>query len=179
MPDQTQQEPTIVEALKRLRRIEKKITSNNAEVTRYASGLSSRKPLFDTEDKQLQEVKSLTQSSVDLVQEYLKLKRRIDLTNLAITVDIEGQRRTIAEWLIVKRKTADLMIGVFSALDDSAASAARREDRMYSGEGKSPQVVKYYKEEAKMKELRSWQDVKEAIDGRLEVVNATTSLVAE
>jgi hypothetical protein len=177
MPEQ--QEMTLVEALKRLRTIEKKITSNNAEVTRYASGLSTRKPLFDSEDRQLQEVKSLTQSSVDLMTEYLKLKRRIDLTNLSVTIEIEGQKRTIAEWLIVKRKTADLAISIFSALDDSAANAARREDRMYPSDGKTPQVVKYYKEEVKMKELRGWQDVKAAIDGRLEVVNATTQLLVE
>lgn len=173
MPEQT--ELTIVEGLKRLRIIEKKIESNNADVVRYASGLSNRKPVFETEERQQEEVKSLTQSSIDLVTEYLKLKRRIDLTNLQVEIEIEGETRTIAEWLIVKRKIADIMIGIYRSLSDSTATTMKRDDR-FDGQGKPAHIVRYYKEEEKMKRLRHWQDLKAAIDGRLEVVNATTNL---
>jgi len=169
----------IVEALKRLRIIEKKIGSNNTEATAYASGLSTRKPLFESENKQEDEVKSITQSSVDLIKEYLRLKRLLDLTNLSVTVEIQGETRPIAEWLIVKRKVADMVISVYAALNDMAASGARREDRSFESGGKTPQVVRYYKEADKLKHLRHWQDLREAIDGRLEVVNATTDLAEE
>ncbi|HUW09080.1 MAG TPA: hypothetical protein VM537_05085 [Anaerolineae bacterium] len=169
----------IVEALKRLRIIEKKIAANNTETTAYASGLSTRKPLFESENRQETEVKSITQSSVDLIKEYLRLKRLLDVTNLAVTVEINGETRPIAEWLIVKRKVADMAISIYNALNDSAASGARREDRMYESSGKSPQIVRYYKEEERLKHLRHWQDLREAIDGRLEVVNATTDLAEE
>jgi flagellar motility protein MotE (MotC chaperone) len=169
---------TIVEALKRLRIIEKKVQSNCTEITRYASGLSTRKPVFESEARQRKEVSSLVQSSADLLKEYLDLKRRIEVTNLNTTVEIEGSSRSIAEWLIVKRKVADLLISVYNSMNDTAAAGERREDRMYSAPGAAAQVVRYYSEEEKNKLLRKMMDQKAAIDGRLEVINATTPLLA-
>lgn len=175
MPEQPMK---IVEALKRLRIIEKKIASNCTEVTKYSAIVSSQKPLFESADRQRKEVESITQSSMDLVTEYLRLKRRLDLTNLNVMVTINGDSRTIAEWLIVKRKIADLVIAIWNAQNDSSAQTARRDERMYGTSGQSTNIDRFYSEEEKNNMLRRWHDLKAAIDGRLEVVNATTDLHA-
>jgi hypothetical protein len=175
-----EEDTKIVEALKRLRIIEKRVEARCKEITRYASGLSgpTYKPLFDTEERQRQEVKSLVQSALDLLKEYHALKRRIEVTNLLTIVTIEGESRSIAEWLIEKRKVSGMILAIYNALNEVAANASRREDRMYpSGGGATPQVTRFYSEEEKNKELRHVMDRTEAIDGRLEVINATTELV--
>lgn len=170
---------TIVEGLKRLKAIEKRIDSNCIDIAKYASGLASARPLFESEEKQTQEVKSLVQSSMDLQVEYLRVKRQIELTNLNTQVTIAGETRPISDWLHIKRKTADLAIATYRALNDTAAGGSRREERGYaqSPTGGSSQIVRYFKESEKNAKLREWEDVKAAIDGRLEVINATTKLL--
>ena len=169
---------TITEGLKRLKTIEKRIDSNSIDITKYASGLATQRPLFESEEKQIQEVKSLVQSSMDLQAEYLRLKRQIELTNLHTQVVIAGESRPISDWLHIKRKLADLAIATYRALNDAAAQGSTRQERAFAQPtGSSAQVVRYFKESEKNAKLREWEDVKAAIDGRLEVINATTMLL--
>jgi len=165
----------IVEGLKRLRVIEKRLAANRESITRYSSMVSTEKPLFETEDKQRKEVTSLIQSCNDLVNEYLKTKKQIEQTNLKITVEIGGVNYTISDLLTIKRKLSNLMVKTFYALNDSAGESRLRHASPV--EGKTPHVVRFYKEELRNDGLRLWQDLYDNIESRLEVINATTDLI--
>ena len=165
----------IVEGLKRLRVIEKRLAANRESITRYSSMVSTEKPLFETEDKQRKEVTSLIQSCNDLVSEYLKTKKQIEQTNLKITVEIGGVSHTISDLLTLKRKLSNLMIKTYYALNDTAGESRLR--NASTVEGKTPHVVRFYKEESRNEGLRLWQDLYDNIESRLEVINATTDLV--
>ena len=167
---------TVVEAMKRLRVIEKRIEGTAQDITKYASMVSTQRPLFETEDKQAEEVKRLVQSNMDLLIEYLRLKRRLELTNLKVKVNVSGVEYSISELLQIRRKVADMAVATYSALNDHTGSSALRSG-IVGAAAQTPQVVRLYKEEAKNKGLRQWQDLKKEIDSRLEVVNATTALV--
>ena len=165
----------IVEGLKRLRIIEKRLKSNRESITRYSSMVNTERPLFENEDKQRKEVTSLIQSCQDLVKEYLETKKRIEHTNLKVTVEIGGVSYTISDLLAIKRKLAILMIKTYNSLNDTAGENRLRHANLV--EGKTPHVVRFYKEETRNEGLQIWQDLYDNIESRLEVVNATTDLI--
>lgn len=165
----------IVEGLKRLGVLEKRIKSNSDDITKYASVLSTEKPAFGTEDEQREEVKKLLQASEDLSTEYLGLKTRIEKTNLSVKATIAGRTHTLSEFLIIKRKLARMMQGVYMALNTSAA-----EHRVHSarfGPDQKVNVVQLYDESMRNEKLREWQELYEEVDSRLEVINATENLL--
>ena len=169
----------LIEALKRLRIIEKRVKSQNENITRYSSMISTERPLFETEDRQKKEVKSLIQSNEDLIKEYLGLKRRIDLTNLGTFRVMNSERYSIADLLNIQRKAYDMGKSTFKALSDHASQGRLVSMRHMSPEGKTPVVNRLYAEEDRIKGLKYWQDLYDSIGAVLEIMNATVDLIEE
>lgn len=165
----------LIEAMKRLKVIEKRIADNNKQVSSYCTILSTERPAFETEEAQKKEVKSLLQSSEDLIKEYLTLKRKIEKTNLVTEVTMNGTVYTIADLLVIKRKLAAIGQSVYTSLSDSGANSRRG----YAGGGATDkvQVVRLYDEKERNTKLLEWQNLYNEIDSRLEVINATTDVV--
>lgn len=166
----------IIEAMKRLRVIEKRIQANSQRVSQYCTIVTTERPYYDTEEKQSEKVKSLIQANLDLISEYLNLKTAIDVTNLRTEVRVEGKDHSIAELLVMRRKLADLAILSYAALDDRQAIHRAQTTPIAPGEPQR-QIKRLYKEEFKYEGINEWQGFLDAIDARLEVVNATTELV--
>ena len=167
----------LIEGMKRLKVIEKRMQSNMHDITRYSSGIDTEKEAFGSEAGQKKEVSGLIQSNTDLMEEYMKLKLRVDHTNLQTVVNLEGTDRCLTEWLILKRKMARMMEYTFEALNEQTGSMKLRETMRITNTEKQPVLRRYYDEEEKNKKLRVWQDTYNAIDSRLEVINATTPLL--
>ncbi|MCK5019064.1 MAG: hypothetical protein KAS32_18535 [Candidatus Peribacteraceae bacterium] len=173
MPDV--KEMTIVEGLKELKLIEKRMQSNDEAITRYASMVSTERPYFKDEDEQKKEVSSLVQANTDLFNNYLAIKKRIEMTNLTVTVLMDGVDYTIGDLLAIKRRMGRFMLNTFNSLNDSAAASRVRSAPVVDGE--RAQVVRLYDEKTKNEALAKWQLLYDNISSRLEVVNATTNLV--
>ena len=165
----------IIEGMKRLRVIEKRMESQRNAVTEYASKLSTEMPRFQTKEDQAKEVASLIQSNNDLCAEYLRIKRSIEYTNLKVTVELQGKAYSISDLLVVKRKLADRMVATYRALNDTVARDRLRNAPKFDGE--TPKVEVLYDERTKLDNIRKWQDLADIIDSRLEVINATTDLI--
>lgn len=170
-------EMTITEGLKKLRLIDKRMSKNCDEIEKYSSLLSNEKPIFDTESNQREEVQKLIQSNTDLEAEYCKIKSMVDFTNLVTVVTIDDETRSIHSWLTVLRKTGSRLIQTYKAL--STTEANRNQIRYTNKESLSPTVIRLYDENDKRAGQRKWEDLTsgKTIEGRLEVVNATTQLV--
>ena len=166
----------LVEGMKTLRIIEKKMTGNQGDIQRYSSQVSTEKPYFETEEKQVTEVKKLVQANTDLMSRYLNLKQRVEYTNLMTTVEMDGTKYTISELLIIQRKLASMMFMTYNSLNDNEGNARLRHTSTPQG-GTAPHVVRFYKEEEKRSGARKWQDLMNNIITRLEVINATTPLL--
>ncbi len=166
----------IVEGMKTLRITEKKMTQNSTDIQRYASQVSTERPLFETADKQKQEIKQLIQSNEDLLTQYLNLKARIEFTNLMTRVEMAGKQYSISELLVIQRKLAAMMFATYNALNDQEGSSRLRMTSQPPS-GEAPHVVRFYKEEDKREHKRKWQDLQNTIITRLEVINATTPLL--
>lgn len=166
---------TLIEGLKRLRVILKRIEGNTAEITRYASKLSTEKGPFESDEKQRSEVKSRIQANLDLVTEYLLLKDRVDRTNRLTTISISNVERALSDWLLLKRQLGQHVLSTYSALNKSDAEQRLRSAHTVGQERVT--VEQLYDESEKNTSLRRWMDDLAEFDARLEVVNATTKLV--
>jgi hypothetical protein len=168
----------LIEGMKKLKVIAKKIQTNIERINQYASIPSNEKPYFGDEKAQEKEVKSLIQSNEDLVKEYLNLKKRIDLTNLKTIVTIGNETYVLADWLILRRGLSKQMQGTFTALNDVyAESRMKSSSRLPNTADKLAHVVRFYDEREKNEQLQHWVDVDDAIEMRLETVNALTDLL--
>ena len=166
----------IIEGMKSLRIIEKKMQQNTADIQRYASQVSTEKPLFETEEKQRKEIKQMIQANSDHMKNYLNLKSRIEYTNLMTKVQMKDSEYTISELLVIQRKLATMMFQTYNALNDTEGKGRLGYANAPQG-SETPHVVRYYKEEDKREQQRKWQDLMNDITTRLEVINATTELL--
>ena len=165
----------IIEALKELKLIKKKMNGLMAEIERYSSRLSTEVPYFSSDEDQVKEVNSRIQSGEDLMKRFLNLHERIIQTNLTVKLEFGGKMYSIQELLDLRREIGSLMRGVYSSMNDRHAEQRRQQFR---GQSESNMhIVRLYDEKTKNEKLRDWDDFLASIDARLEIVNATTDLV--
>lgn len=166
----------IIEGMKELKLLRKKMKKNRELITKYASQVSTEKTYFDNKQAQEKEVKSLVQSNMDMTTVYSSLKLNIEKTNLATEINFKNKKYSVSELLIMKRVLCAEIIQTYNSLNDTAAN--RTLQTRYSGlSGKDAQVERFFSESSKNEELAYWSDFIDSIDSRLEVVNATTDLV--
>lgn len=167
----------IIEALKNLKTIEKRIAKNAESITEYSAYVSTETPHFETLDRQAEEVERLLQANIDLETEYLRLKTAIETTNLAVTVEFGDRRHTISELIGIRRKTAGFRRQTLGALNPQKAMARMKENYNKGIDTTNPpRIVLAFKEQKKIREFTDWDNFVSSIDGRLEVVNAETEL---
>jgi hypothetical protein len=164
----------LIEGMKQLKIIEKKIDHNTRRITEYAALPSTLKPQFGTDDEQRKQVQSLIQSNIDLASEYMNIKQRVDLTNLKTEVRIGTQIYTISAMLMIKRNMGVLMMSTYLALSDKTAELAVSQNR---SKEVPIHVERYYNETDKHNGIQRWQSLLDEIEIRLETINATVDLV--
>lgn len=111
----------LIEAMKELKLIIKKMESNNDQVVKLSSILSNEKPLVGSSiEDQKKEVNALIQSNEDLFDNYLKLKLAIEKTNNATSITINNKTLTITERLAFRRNASEAS-RIFLLVNTSAA----------------------------------------------------------
>lgn len=166
----------IVEAMKKLKLIEKKIDDNIRKIEQYSSTVSTERPFFGDERTQQKEVESLVQSNTDLIKEYLTIKRQIENTNLKVTAEFGGQPYTLSDLLVLRRRMGKKMLETYEAMNSRYADT-RIKFAPADADGKKAQVIRLYDERKKNDNLQMLMEFMSNIDARLEVVNSTTDLV--
>ena len=168
----------IIEALKELPLLEKRVQDVCVQLNTYASLASSEEPALGTEDAHKKKVKELKQKAIDLIRYYERLKNALELTNCSIIVDIEGQKRTIREWITVRMNTQRLYAVLFQSFNLNHANAILQQMRPdLNKEGTAVSLKRMYSDEEVNNERQQYELMIGKIDSALEVVNATTELV--
>lgn len=169
----------LIEGMKKLKVLEKHMGRNSERIQQYASLASTDRPFFGTEKDQIQEVMKLIQSNKDILDEYLHLKRRVDMTNLTTKVTIGKEEFVLTDLLILRRGLSKRMQTTYHALNDTQAQSrlAQMGRAVQGAAEKPPHVIRLYQETEKIEGLQYWQGLDDLIEQRLEVINATTDLV--
>lgn len=162
----------IIEAMKKIKTIDKKILKNNVLITKYASMLDNQKPYFTTEEEQKKELLSLIQANRDLMKEALHLKKCIDKTNMITMIKIDKEEYSLVDLLNIRRKYAKYMMDTYNSLNENNANSSLRINNV-----PTVKISRLYDENMKNKGINYWQELYDNIDSRLEVVNATTDLI--
>ena len=170
----------LIEALKNLKTIEKRIEKNCGQIGEYAAYVSVETPAFETEERQRQEVASLVQGNLDLAKEFLRLKTAIESTNLGTMVEIGNRKHSISELITIRRTSGKFTTMTHNALTPKVAM--NRLQQVYQKQGgvnpmEPAKLIALYSEADKNKALRDYEEFFSAIDGKLEVVNAETELL--
>lgn len=170
----------IIEALKELPVLDKRIQKNTEMLVRYASDVDLNVPderqtfAFKTRDEQQKEVDALRQSVIDLVHRKARLRRALAITNTEVRVTIEGKEQSIAEWIDFREKGVQQILNMLNALNDTNGRNKMGSTQFDPETG--IKIVKFYDEKQRNDEIQKWQDIKDKIDGQLEIINATTDL---
>lgn len=167
----------IIEALKELPLIKKRLEKNNQLIKQYSSYVTGVSLEFETEERQRLEVQSLVQANIDLAANFEKITNKLSDTNSTVKVEIEGVTKTIREWITYRNVTSAYLKQTYEALSHQAANTilAANQGRLNLEAG--IQVKKLYKEEDKLKALNSIQAIVDKIDATLEIVNVNTDLI--
>lgn len=168
----------IIEALKELPLIEKRIMSNVQKIATYAAGVetgNSTGAAFDSVATQRKELASLIQANEDLVKQRALLRRRLYITNTTVEVEINGVKKTITEWIEYREKGFDLIERTYNALNELNAMNELRNTKVDPTVG--AKVVKFYDEAHKNKLIEDNRAIRDQLDAKLEIINATTDLV--
>src|SRR5258705_12910319 len=95
----------MIEALKELRLLEKKIERNQEYIERYSSMISTQVPTFTTVEEQRAKVHAFIQENIDHAYRKIDLKERINYTNLMTYVTLMGHRWSLQNLLDLQRGT--------------------------------------------------------------------------
>lgn len=170
----------IIEALKEIPLIEKKIKKNNEDVLRYSATVDNGTPIlyFTTLEEQKQKVLSTVQSTKDLVSRRAALRRALALTNAKTEVTIMGLTKTITEWIEYRQFGLTKLKDTFGYIDQSNINARNAASKTPIPDATvGIKVVALYPEEQKNEEMSFLLDLGNSIDTTLEITNATTDLV--
>lgn len=168
----------IIEALKNLKLIEKRVNKNCQLLNQYAAFVSTDGPVFDSVEKQQAEVTSLIQANQDLATEYLRLKQAIENTNLVTNVTIGAKTYSISNLITLRRTVYSFKQKTYQMLNSANAVIRIKEvQRNPTDATNPPRIVMLYKEEDKNKAIREHEDFIASIDAKLEIVNAEVDLV--
>lgn len=167
----------IIEALKELPLLEKRIQKQTAQIGKYASYGSHVGSAFETEAKQRTELAALVQSNNDLVNRYLSLRKVLNKTNTEVLVTIDKLTLSISEWIAFREKGGKMLIDTFQALTINNGSNDIRTVQANLNEGAQVGIVRCFDEKLKNVSINEYQEILDKIDATLEMVNATTDLV--
>lgn len=174
--------PKIIEFLKEKKLNQKKVQGVISEIQKYSSIVSTEKPSFDSEKEQKDQVLSLVQSAMDLLERRAKLRMSIDITNIKTKIRIpkgiimKEHEISMVEALSFKVNYSEY-IKIFSALNKNTADTRLRS---FSGstnqDGSKVTSIQMYDENFKNNWIKDLQVKLDFIDAHLEMLNATTEI---
>lgn len=168
----------IIEALKELPLIQKKIDKKISEIQQYASAGSDHEEslAFGSVKAQEKEVDSLLQSVNDLVNRQAEIRKNLAVTNASIRIEINGLTMSISEWIAYRETGIDNLLRANQALNTTAGQKQLQQGANNDIE-KGVRLVRFYDEKEKNDAHEALVELRSKIDSTLEVVNATNDLV--
>jgi predicted P-loop ATPase/GTPase len=181
---QTQQQPTLSEALKKVKRLLSEVNEQQAILANIAADYENESPVHNSVDEQKKYIETLEQSINDKLKEAEKLQLQIAKTNVQtqVTLVIDGKRitKSLNAWIWRRRIGAPVQAQLYKAIDHKfeALSRGEKQIRTSSGQIESVKVRRYYEPAKKDKLKVLFGSEPKIIDEQLEDINATTRLIS-
>lgn len=167
----------IIEAMKQIKANKEKVQELMQRIQRNSAHLSIESPQYENQGDKVRE---WTQSCLDVSRDNVELLVRIARTNLATQVTIQmGDKavtKSIAEWVWRRREYANVDKAIWLAQSDRNL----KEGMVQTSPGVNSEIklVRYYDPGERDRNADIYMREPHLIDATLEVVNATTDLLA-
>ncbi len=165
----------IIEGLKQIKDLSKKADDLIKKAMTYCVNMDFENPVYPDQQSQ---VNTWVQSHRDIIHEISRLRYCIQKTNCTVKVKIrindQDIEKSIAEWIHRRKDLSKMEAMMWLSLTDRNLKDSRTQ--MPSGIVDA-KVRRYYDPVLRDKMLTSLQSEPSLIDGKLEIVNATTDLM--
>jgi len=166
----------IIEALKQIKDINRRVEELKDKIAKHCMDLDYETPIYENQTEQ---IKNWLQTRRDLIQEILRLKKCIQVTNLltevTITIGDNHITKSIAEWIIRRQTLAKLELEAWERLGIKPLKEGAIQTS--AGEKKDVKIRRYYSSEERDKMISALRAEPVLIDSQLEIVNAVTDLL--
>lgn len=174
----------IIEALKKRNELIQKAEDLKHKINKYCAQMNFETPVYG--DKQKDQINEWLQAHGDVIKEIEQLSVAIQKTNILTEVEISfGQdskdkeivvKKSIAAWIHRRRNLAKMQEEVYAALNDKNLKEGAMKGS--TGEYVDCKIVRFYDPKDRDYFQNLYHIEPGVIDRRLEVINATTDLVA-
>ena len=175
---------TITEALSEVNLVKKKIVARTAEISPYVTRYSNITDPFEKSGGSSTKINADMQAIRDLSVRLQKLRHEISQANLTNTMTVEGETKSIHDWLTWKREVYDVQRTLLGNTITQVRQAhaklsgqsppAFRDDK--TGEPKFASLIVNVDLDALTKELEKVEQLHERLDGQLSLKNATITV---
>jgi hypothetical protein len=169
----------LIEAMKQIKELQIKASDLRQKVKAHCADLDYETPVYTDQARQ---IKEWIQSHSDVLKEVLRLRLRIQKTNLATDVTIRlGEHdvtKCIAAWIHRRRDLANDETTMWAGLTDKNLKEGQFLPSTTAGV--TPSQVKlrrYYDPAERDKAIELYRNEPSVIDRTLEVVNAVTDVL--
>lgn len=167
----------IIEGMKKIKDLNQKFQDLTEKIGMYSAHMDYERPYYG--DEHAQKIKDWVQSCGDMIKEISRLRTAIQRTNIQtkVTIEIGGNsiEKTIAEWIHRRRDLATMEQSIWAKLTDRNLKDGSI--KQTDGAIMKTQVVRYYDPLMRDLKIEMFRSEPNLIDGKMEVVNATTDLI--
>lgn len=171
---------TITEALAELKTLEKRIGDKRDFVKKYLARQEMVRDPLEKDGGSARAIKAELQAIGDLMERRVAIRRAIALANQQTLVQVNGEERSIADWITWKRENLPTLKMLYQELSNNIA--AIRQSAQSQGkrtvepqtQGADPKDIVVHIDEKWLKEaIENLTEVEGTLDGQLSLRNAT------
>jgi hypothetical protein len=171
---------TITEALAELKTIGKRIQKKREFIVQHIGRFEMNKDPLEKDGGSVAGVQREIQAATDLHERMVSIRRAIQQANTDNQITVEGETRSIADWLVWRREVAPEIKAFQSALRNGIGNirseAKKRDSRVVesSADARDAKDVIIHISESKLAEdIEHLELVLGTLDGQLSLKNAT------
>lgn len=174
-------EITIHEALAEVKTIGKRLVTKQSFVKSYVLGNEKTKDPLVKDGGSSAAVKSAMQSIKDLQERLISIRREIALANAEVALEVDGELRSIADWLVWRREIAqqhkEYLSGILNHIHRSRQEARQRGAiNVANAVATYDDIVVNYDEGQLARDIEELDAKLSKLDGLLSLKNAQTKI---
>ena len=173
---------TVTEALAEIKTIDKRIAKKREFILSYLYRQEQLRDPLASQGGSAEVLRQERQSIHDLEERKVAIRRTIAAANADTILTVEGETRSMADWLVWRREVAPALQQFYGAMRDKINAvrqeAARRQVVMVAAEAsaKPGDIIVNVDEKQVQESIDTLECTLGALDGALSLKNATTTI---
>jgi hypothetical protein len=174
----------ITEGLAELKTLAKRIEKKKEYIRTYLFRSEGLKDPLEKDGGSVEVLKRETQALSDLYRRVVAIRTAIQITNLQTPLTVEGNTKTIAEWLTWRKEVSDSQVRFVGTLRSTLLAARNTAQSkgntvvQVGGVGNAPTDLLVNIDESDLaKQAEALEVVLGGLDGQLSLKNATVSVI--